>query len=307
MEGAYVNSNNDPALAGFKEDREIGAVRPNVDFYVYSVTNAEAVVAGEKPVMESIGPFEYVQESTGREGASVNDGFTTYSTKKKYTPRGSAAELEKMLQKEVVVPNAFFEDVKAMPLPADIATEYGTSAAAPLFMKLTAGQILGAASSAKMEPLLQREVSFRDFGGLGAEEQEVKMKTGQRFKSKGFRYVVQDSVKQYCTFDADCMPEDASLATADDCNADGKCQPMMVEGYELRSSAPAALFSNQGSANVDRDTFERLQVCSRFRSRHVQLPGYGSSFAEVVDDSETHDGTESMKWLDFDSACLQHF
>ena len=254
MEDAYVNSNNDPGLAGFKEDREIGAVRPNVDFYVYSVTNVEAVVAGEKPVMESIGPFEYVQESTGREGASVNDGFTTFSTKKTYTTRGSADELEKMLQKEVVVPNVFFEDVEAMPLAGDKATEYGTSAS-PLFIKLTAGQILGAASSPKMEPLLQREVTFRDFGGLGAEEQDVKMKTGQRFKSKGFRYVVQDGVPQYCAFDVDCMPKGASLAAADDCNADGQCQPLMVEGYELRSSAPAELFSNYGSENVDRDVF----------------------------------------------------
>ena len=121
---------------------------------------------------------------------------------------------------------------------------------APLFIKVTAGQVLGSTSSAKMEPVLQQEVTFRDFGGLGAEEQkDVKMKTGSRFKSKGFRYIVQDGVEQYCTFDADCMPEETSLAAADACNAGGTCQPMMVEGYELRSHAPAELFSRQGSQN----------------------------------------------------------
>ena len=141
------------------------------------------LVCGEKPVMESIGPFEYVQESTGREDANVADGFTTFSTKKKYTFRGSTEELEQLLQKEVVVPNVFFKDVERMALPDNKATEYGTSAAAPLFMKLTAGQVLGSTSAAKMEPLLQQEVTFRDFGGLGDEEQEVKMKTGDRFKA----------------------------------------------------------------------------------------------------------------------------
>ena len=91
--------------------------------------------------------------------------------------------------------------------------EYGTSVAAPLFIKVSAGQVLGStAVNWKAEPLLQKELSFADFGGLGASEQkDVRMKTGQRFKAKGFRYIVQDGVTQYCAFDKDCAAEAVPL------------------------------------------------------------------------------------------------
>jgi hypothetical protein len=291
MRNAYVNNDKDPGLPAFKEDSTHGAVRPNVDFYVYSVTNAEAVVAGEQPVLESIGPFQYVQESTGREDASVADGLTTYSTSKKYTIRGSAEELQQMLQKEVVVPNVFFKDVETMALSGDKVNEYGTSAAAPLFIKLTAGQVLGS-TSGKMEPLLQKEVTFRDFGGLGAEaQQDVKMKTGQKFESKGFRYIVQDGVERYCAFDEDCMPADASLAVDDDCTAGGTCQPMMVEGYELRSHAPAELFSNQGSFN---------HAVGNSLKQWVGKPVPQLSYSNVME-TEMDTGHADAKWLLFNS------
>ena len=85
--------------------------------------------------------------------------------------------------------------------------------AAPLFIKVSAGQVLGStAVNWKAEPLLQKELSFADFGGLGASEQkDVRMKTGQRFKAKGFRYIVQDGVTQYCAFDKDCAAEAVPL------------------------------------------------------------------------------------------------
>jgi len=135
-------------------------------------------------------------------------------------------------------------------------------------------------------------VTFRDFGGLGAEaRQDVKMKTGQKFESKGFRYIVQDGVERYCAFDEDCMPADASLAVDDDCTAGGTCQPMMVEGYELRSHAPAELFSNQGSFN---------HAVGNSLKQWVGKPVPQLSYSNVME-TEMDTGHEDAKWLLFNS------
>merc|ERR1719502_585941 len=142
--------------------------------------------------------------------------------------------------------------------------EYGTSVAAPMFIKVSAGQVLGStAVNWKAEPLLQKQFSFADFGGLGAAEQkDVKMKTGQRFKAKGFRYIVQDGVTQYCAFDKDCAAE-----AVDSCAAGGTCQPLAAEGFELQSSAPAELFGRQGSELHGVGNHIRQWVVSDFASR----------------------------------------
>merc|ERR550514_33004 len=87
MAHAFIDSAKDPALLRFKTGEQ-GADRPDVDFYVYSVTNAEEVMTGAKPRMEAIGPFQYVEESDVSD-VVVQDGFTSFSASKKYAIRGS--------------------------------------------------------------------------------------------------------------------------------------------------------------------------------------------------------------------------
>ena len=184
MTNAYIDDESDPALARFKSG-DTGAENPNVDFFVYSVTNAEDVLTGAKPRLEAIGPFQYAQTSEVDGDVVVKDGFTTFSASKKYQVRGSAEEVETMLKREVVVPNMFHRE----------QWESGVSDS-PLFIKVTAGQVLGSTSvNWKDGPVAERQMTFADFGGLGASEQKnVRMKTGQRFKAKGFRYIVQDEM-----------------------------------------------------------------------------------------------------------------
>ena len=207
---AYMDTKNDPALLRFKTDQQ-GAERPNVDFFVYSVVNAEDVMTGAKPRMETIGPFQYVQTTEINGTVLVEDGFTTFSASKKYELKDESQK--EMLKREVVVPNMFFKDLGTSELSAAQTEEYDTSAAAPLFIKVSAGQVLGSTGVQwKTEPLLQERMTFADFGGLGASEQKnVRMKTGQSFKAKGFRYIVQDGVAQYCAFDKDCASEAVPL------------------------------------------------------------------------------------------------
>ena len=108
---AYMDSKNDPALLRFKTDQQ-GAERPNVDFFVYSVVNAEDVMTGAKPRVEAIGPFQYAQKTEVSGDVLVKDGFTTFTASKKYEIRGSAdADVEKMLKREVIIPNMFLNDV----------------------------------------------------------------------------------------------------------------------------------------------------------------------------------------------------
>jgi hypothetical protein len=233
MTNAYIDDESDPALARFKSG-DTGAENPNVDFFVYSVTNAEDVLTGAKPRLEAIGPFQYAQTSEVDGDVVVKDGFTTFSASKKYQVRGSAEDVETMLKREVVVPNMFHKE----------QFESGVSDS-PLFIKVTAGQVLGSTSvNWKDGPVAERQMTFADFGGLGASEQKnVRMKTGQRFKAKGFRYIVQDEVSQYCAFDADCE----AVYQYDTCTEGGTCSPLKAEGFELQASAPAELFAYQGS------------------------------------------------------------
>jgi hypothetical protein len=149
---------------------------------------------------------------------------------------------------------------------------YGTGAALPMFVKMTAAEALNWNGHAKGDPI--GGISNLGFGQLSNKSVASKQKGGDTTiyigpntedPQKTFRYVKKDkNVTQRCHFDPDCMAQQKFIdagkggAAKDVCDAGrveipGKgfrvCDPLTVGGYQAAFMMPSPLFgSDEGTS-----------------------------------------------------------
>lgn len=199
---------------------------------------------------------------------------------------------------------------------------YGTGAALPMFVKMTAAEALNWRGAKKGEPI--GGLSNIGFGQLNNKTLASRAKGGDTTIEIGpdaedpkqsFRYVTMDKgVTQRCHFDPDCMAQQRFIDAGKgkgamaECDEDEKCKPLKVGGFQASLTFPAPLFGDAvGTTEYGEGKSADLwaSALARFTMRNTGPMIWHSTHDVLVDRwiiEQVHDRRENCDGADNDNA-----